>query len=198
MLGVDEIRGVELVEQGAFGHLLPLALDGEGADPARHAGVDRLQPVLVIADIAHRLDLLVDGEFLYLGEPHSQVLLDLGADGDGTRRAAFLLLIDGNEVHPHVVLGGAVALVVRIHGVDPVEGRLLFGGCTVASLFGDPVAATGAEGQQQGGHQQRLVHDKPPARAGLEDRAPAKAATLAGEKWASDMVRLLLCRPPGG
>ena len=83
VLGVDQIRGVELVNQAAFAHLLPLALDGEGADPARHAGVDRLQPVLVIADVAHRLDLLVDGQFLHLGEPHPQVLLDLGADGDG-------------------------------------------------------------------------------------------------------------------
>ncbi len=85
VLGVDQIRGVELVNQAAFAHLLPLALDGEGADPARHAGVDRLQLVLVIADIAHRLDLLVDGQLLHLGEPHPQVLLDLGADGDGAR-----------------------------------------------------------------------------------------------------------------
>ena len=70
MLGVDQIRGVELVNQTAFAHLLPLALDGEGADPARHAGVDRLQPVLVITDVAHRLDLLVDGQFFDLGKAH--------------------------------------------------------------------------------------------------------------------------------
>ncbi len=150
VLGVDQIRGVDLVEQGAFGHLLPFALDGEGADPARHAGIDCLQPVLVIADVTHCFDLLVDGQLLHLGQPNSQVLLDLGADGDCARRAVFLLLIDGDKVHPHVVLGRAIALVAGIHGVDPVKGRLLFGGCTVASLFGGPVAATGPEGQQQG------------------------------------------------
>ncbi len=85
VLGVDQIRGVELVNKAPLVHLLPLALDGEGADPASHAGVDRLQLVLVIADIAHRLDLLVDGQLLHLGEPHPQVLLDLGADGDCAR-----------------------------------------------------------------------------------------------------------------
>jgi len=30
------------------------------------------------------------------------------------------------------------------------------------------------------------------------DNASTKAATLDGEKWAGDMIRLLLCRPPGG
>ncbi len=67
VLGVDQIRGVDLVEQGAFGHLLPLTLDGKGADPARHAGVDGLQPVLVIADVTHSFDLLVDGQFFDFG-----------------------------------------------------------------------------------------------------------------------------------
>ncbi len=85
VLGVHQIRGIELVDEAPLAHLLPLALDGEGADPACHAGVDRLQPVFVITDVAHRLDLLVDGELLHLGEPHPQVLLDLGADGDGAR-----------------------------------------------------------------------------------------------------------------
>ncbi len=83
VLGVDQIRGVELVNQTPLAHLLPLALDGEGADPARHAGVDGFQLVFVITDVTHRLDLLVDGELLHLGEPYPQVLLDLGADGDG-------------------------------------------------------------------------------------------------------------------
>ncbi len=67
VLGIDQIRRVDLVEQGAFGHLLPLALDGKGADPARHAGVDGLQPVLVIADVTHSFDLLVDGQFFDFG-----------------------------------------------------------------------------------------------------------------------------------
>ncbi|MNX86146.1 hypothetical protein D3C86_1180160 [compost metagenome] len=202
MLGVDQIRGVDLVEQGAFGHLLPLALDGQGADPARHAGVDGLEPVLVITDIAHRLDLLVDGQLFDFGQPHPQVLLDLGADGDCARRAVFLLLIDGDKVHPHVVLGRAIALVAGIHGVDPVERRLLFDGGSISALFGGPVAATGAEGEQQGRHQDSLVHDWPPARICMqkvqEERAPAKAATWVGEQWAGDIIRLLLCRPPGG
>ncbi|MNQ70660.1 hypothetical protein D3C85_853040 [compost metagenome] len=202
VLGVDQIRGVELVNQASLADLLPLALDGEGADPACHAGVDRLQPVLVIADVAHRLDLLVDGELLHLGEPYPQVLLDLGADGDCARRAVFLLLIDGDKVHPHVVLGRAIALVAGIHGVDPVERRLLFDGGAISALFGGPVAATGAEGEQQGRHQDCLVHDWPPARICMqkvqEERAPAKAATWVGEQWAGDIIRLLLCRPPGG
>ncbi len=82
VLGVNQIRGVELVNKAPLAYLLPLALDGEGADPACHAGIDRLQPVLVITDIAHRLDLLVDRQLLHLGKSHPQVLLDLGADGD--------------------------------------------------------------------------------------------------------------------
>ncbi len=85
VLSVDQIRRVELVNKAPLAHLLPLALDGEGADPARHAGVDRLQPILVIPDIAHRLDLLVDRQSLDLSQSHPQVLLDLGADGDGAR-----------------------------------------------------------------------------------------------------------------
>lgn len=70
MLGVDQIRRVELVNKAPLGDPLPLALDGEGADPACHAGVDRLQPVLVITDIAHRLDLLVDWQSLDLSQSH--------------------------------------------------------------------------------------------------------------------------------
>jgi hypothetical protein len=31
-----------------------------------------------------------------------------------------------------------------------------------------------------------------------EDKVPAKAATLDGEKWAGDIIRLLFCRPPVG
>ncbi len=151
VLGVHQIRGVEIVDKAAPGDLLPLVLDGEVADPARHPGVDGFEALLVITHIADRLDLLVDGEFLHLGQPHPQVLLDLGADGDGARGAALLLFIDGDEVHPHVVLGGAVALVAGIHGVDPVEGRLLLGKGASGGLFGRPVTAAGPEGEQQGG-----------------------------------------------
>ncbi|MNH15295.1 hypothetical protein D3C79_749060 [compost metagenome] len=131
----------------------------------------------------------MDGEFLHLGEPHPQVLLDLGADGDGARRAAFLLLIDGDEVHPHVVLGGAVTPVAGIHGIDPIERGLLFGGGAITGLFGYPVAAAGPEGEQQGGHQQGLVHSGPPARICMqtvqEGRARAGAARLADDMTSS-------------
>ncbi len=147
VLGVDQIRRVELVNKAPLAHLLPLALDGEGADPARHAGVDCLQPVLVIPDIAHRLDLLVDRQSLDLSQSHPQVLLDLGADGDGARRAALFFLIDGDKVHPHVVFGRGIALVAGIHGVDPVERRFLLGRGASGGLFGGPVAATSAKGK---------------------------------------------------
>ncbi len=194
VLGIDQIRGVELVNKAPLAHLLPLALDSEGADPACHAGVDRLQPILVIADVAHRLDLLVDGELLYLGEPPPQVLLDLGADGDCARRAALFFLIDGDKVHPHVVLGRSIALVAWIHGVDPVERRLLLGRGASGGLFGGPVAATGAEGQQQGRYQQFLAHRTPPL-SGWVARFLAAIRPVTG---ASDIISLLLCTPPDG
>ena len=194
MLGVHQIRGVEIVDEAAPGHLLPLVLDGEVADPARHPGVDGFEALLVISHIAHRLDLLVDGQFFHLGQPHPQVLLDLGADGNGARRAALFLFIDGDEVHPHVVLGGGIALVAGIHGIDPVEGGLLLGRGASGGLFGDPVAATGAKGEQQGRYQQFLAHRTPPL-SGWVARFLAAIRPVTG---ASDIISLLLCRPPDG
>ena len=65
VLGVDQIRGVELVDEAPCSPAA-LALGWRGCGSARHAGVDCLQLVLVITDVAHRLDLLVDGNLLTL------------------------------------------------------------------------------------------------------------------------------------
>ena len=94
-------------------HLLPSLLMAR-VDPACHAGVDRLPagPRHVIADVAHRLDLLVDGQSPDLRELHPKVLLDPGLMVTVPGEPPFFPS-DGDKVHPHVVLGGGRRVLSR-------------------------------------------------------------------------------------
>ena len=119
-LGRDQFRAVDLEEHIAPFDRLAHVVDAGLLDPARVLGLDRDHPLLVVRQDADRAD--EDGErtALHVGRAHGEVLQEARAHPDLAVREAFVL-VDGNQIHPHRRLAGAVRRVVRIHGRSPVE-----------------------------------------------------------------------------
>lgn len=90
-------------------------------DPSRKPCADRPRPVFVEDD--GRRCPKGPGEVFPLnrGEPDPERLPDAGVHRNGFSGSTGCLRIDGNVVHPHVVLHRMIRMDGRVHGVSPVQ-----------------------------------------------------------------------------
>ena len=120
-LRVYQRRRIQLEQQLPFLDRVAGRVRREFFDPAVDTRVHVLQRVLVVADVAHGLDMARQRAAFRYGGANAEVVDDRRVDRHDAGRGVDLIRVHGHEVHAHRRLAGLVAPVVRVHRRNPVE-----------------------------------------------------------------------------
>ena len=122
LLGRDDLWRVDLEQGLALLDRVAGLVDVNPLHPAGEAKVDGRDLILADLDLADGPHVAEDGLASNGLDSRAHVLDHHRIDGNGTRRrlARRLVLVDGNQIHPHRGLPGLFRDVGRVHRRDPV------------------------------------------------------------------------------
>ena len=121
LLGIDQCRRVKLEQQLPAFHGIAARLRDQPLDPAIDARVHVLQRVLVIADVADRLDTSRQRSSCRDARTNPEVVRHRRVDLDDAGLRIDLIGIYRDQVHAHRRLARLITTIIRVHRCNPVK-----------------------------------------------------------------------------
>ena len=129
LLGGDQFRGVDFHQRVSLPDLIADEVDVKLFDPAGDLGVDQIETLLVVPDLADGADRAGKVHLPGVIGAYTHVLYGRRVDGHHTARFhSCFVLVDGDQIHAHLRLAGPVVHLRRVHRRLPVKDFALGGG----------------------------------------------------------------------